>query len=140
MNPIQVRQRFVAALATDHFTTLEDMQRIVKIGTLAYAADRFYDLVGRTLGISALNILDEFYRNFLGSYIEVAEDTADGNYSLRFFRSKESSPKEIEGVQISFVYDGGLRRYRARVYKVRTTPSGVVGLSLLQVFEVGASL
>lgn len=133
MHPITIRKRIIETMAKAQLTTIEDMTRIANVGTVALTADRFMELIGRTLGSSAVILLDNFYHEFLGDYPHVAEDTADGNYSLRFFDM--ANGEIVDGVQLSFVYDGKQRKYNARLYRV-SMHNGAVALNLARILEI----
>jgi hypothetical protein len=135
MTPVTVRKRIVETMAKAQHTTMEDMERMVRSGSVALVADRFLDLIGRTLGSGAIRILDQFYHDFLGDYSYVAEDHTDGNFAIRFYHPLSESG--VEGVQLSFIYEPGIRRYRARLYRV-TTHNGALALNLVGTFDLVA--
>lgn len=134
MHPVTVRKRIIATMAKAQHTTIEDMTRVANVGAVAVTADRFLELIARTLGSNALKVLDNFYEDFLGDYSYVAEDTTDGNFAIRFYHPLDNM-QGAEGVQLSFQYDSKERCYFAKLYRV-TSHNGAIALNPVKVFDL----
>src|SRR6185437_74113 len=110
MQAVIPNQKLVAHLAKNLFISPEVLNQSLWQGVQVQVATDFNIVISRNFNASPLHVLDEFYRNFLGQFHNIAIDLA--NYRIRLFN--QISEFEIDGVELV------ISDHSAKLFKLST--------------------